>query len=182
MGARRYRISLDSSRVSAANEWVVELNTRREIPYLQATTYYFVYHTNTISLYWEEKPTSLMNENNWIDNPRITTGSPISRLEKKPMINSWTRHAFGDSVLSYELVQCIARKKRTWKFRYKTLVSSEIRGEFWYWDMSQRAMILDRKIWLRKTPIGRIFGTQTTSAWTMVEIGVCSLDFVFWQE
>ena len=182
MGARRYRISLDSSRVSAANEWVVELNTRREIPYLQATTYYFVYHTNTIALYWEEKPTSLMNENNWIDNPRITTGSPISRLEKKLMINSWTRHTLCDSVLSYELVQSIARKKRTWKFRYKTLVSSEMRGEFWYWDMSQSAMILDRKIWLRKMPIVRIVGAQTTSAWTTVEIGVCSLDFVFWQE
>ena len=25
--------------------------------------YYFVYHINTIALYWEEKPTSLMNEN-----------------------------------------------------------------------------------------------------------------------
>ena len=33
---------------------------------------YFVYHINTIALYWEEKPTSLMNENKWIDNPRIT--------------------------------------------------------------------------------------------------------------
>ena len=58
--------------MSAANEWDVELNTRREIPYLQATMYYFVYHINTIALYWEEKPTSLMNENKWIDNPRIT--------------------------------------------------------------------------------------------------------------
>ena len=61
-----------SSRVSAASECDVELNTRREIPYLQATIYYFVYHINTIALYWEEKPTSLMNENKWIDNPRIT--------------------------------------------------------------------------------------------------------------
>ena len=25
--------------------------------------YYFVYHIDTIALYWEEKPTSLMNEN-----------------------------------------------------------------------------------------------------------------------
>ena len=33
------------------NERDVELNTRREIPYLQATTYYFVYHINTIALY-----------------------------------------------------------------------------------------------------------------------------------
>ena len=37
----------------------------------------------------------------------------------------------------------------------------------------------DRKVWLRKMPIGRIFGAQTTSAWTTVETGVCSLDFVF---
>ena len=58
--------------MSAANEWDVELNTRREIPYLQATMYYFVYHINTIALYWEEKPTSFMNEYKWIDNPWIT--------------------------------------------------------------------------------------------------------------
>ena len=30
--------------MSAVNEWDVELNTRRQIPYLQATMYYFVYH------------------------------------------------------------------------------------------------------------------------------------------
>ena len=53
MGGRRYRICL-------------------RIPYLQATMYYFVYHINTIALHWEEKPTSLMNENKWVDNPRIT--------------------------------------------------------------------------------------------------------------
>ena len=51
-----------------AHEWDVELNTRGEIPYLQATMYYFVYHINTIALYSEEEPTSLMNENKWIDN------------------------------------------------------------------------------------------------------------------
>ena len=44
----------------------------REIPYLQITIYYFVYHINTIAYYWEGKPTSLMNENKWIDNPGIT--------------------------------------------------------------------------------------------------------------
>ena len=66
MGARRYGISLRVFN-SIADEWA-----RREIPYLQATMYYFVYHINTIALYWEEKPTSLMNENKWIDNPRIT--------------------------------------------------------------------------------------------------------------
>ena len=58
--------------MTAANERDVELNTRRKIPYLQATVYYFVYNINTIALYLEEKPTSLMNENKWIDNPRIT--------------------------------------------------------------------------------------------------------------
>ena len=31
-----------------------------------------------------------------------------------------------------------------------------MRGEFWYWHMFQGAMILDRKMWLRKMPIGRI--------------------------
>ena len=46
--------------------------TRREIPYLQATMYYFVYHLNMIALYLQEKPTSLMNDNKWIDNPWIT--------------------------------------------------------------------------------------------------------------
>ena len=71
MGPRRYGISLRVFN-SIAHEWDVELNTRREIPYLQATMYYFVYHINTIALYWEEKPTSLMNENRWIGNPWIT--------------------------------------------------------------------------------------------------------------
>ena len=60
------------------------------------------------------------------------------------------------------------------------LIDPSWRVKFWYWDMSQGAAILDRKVWLRKMPIGRIFGAQTTSAWTTVEIGVCSLDFVFW--
>ena len=70
MGARIYGISLRVFN-SIAHEWDVELNTRREIPYLQATMYYFVCHINTIALYWQEKPTSPMNENKWIDNPQI---------------------------------------------------------------------------------------------------------------
>ena len=76
------------------------------------------------------------------------------------MIDRTTRGREKINLVPSLLVQSIARKKRTWKFRYKTLVSSEMRGEFWYWDMSQSAMILDRKIWLRKMPIGRIFGAQ----------------------
>ena len=59
--------------MSTANERDVELNTRRKIPYLQATVYYFVYNINTIALYWKEKPNyEGMNENKWIDNPWIT--------------------------------------------------------------------------------------------------------------
>ena len=62
MGARRYGIYLRVLN-SIANEWDVESNTKREIPYLQATMYYFFYHTYTKALYWEEKSTSLMNGN-----------------------------------------------------------------------------------------------------------------------
>ena len=35
--------------------------------------------------------------------------------------------------------------------------SSEMRGEFWYWDMSQGEMILNREVWLRKMPISRSY-------------------------
>ena len=58
--------------MSAANGWDDELNTRREIPYLQVTIYYFVYYINAMALYLQEAPTSLMNENKWIDNSQIT--------------------------------------------------------------------------------------------------------------
>ena len=77
MGARRCGISLRVFN-SIAHEWDVELNTRREIPYLQVTTYYFAYHINTIALYLQEKPTSLLNESEWIDNPRITIVECVS--------------------------------------------------------------------------------------------------------
>ena len=52
-------VQLDSSRVSAANELDVALNTRREIPYLQLIMYYFVYHINPRALYWQA---DLINE------------------------------------------------------------------------------------------------------------------------
>ena len=59
--------------MSTANERDVELNTRRKIPYLQATIYYFVYNINTMALYWKEKTNyEWINENKWIDNPWIT--------------------------------------------------------------------------------------------------------------
>ena len=50
MGNLSSDVWLTSSRVSAANESDVKLNTRREIPYLQATMYYVVYNGN-----WTER-------------------------------------------------------------------------------------------------------------------------------
>ena len=45
-------------------------------------------------------------------------------------------------------VQSISREKRSelGNAGRKTLVFSELHGEFWYWDMSQGAMILDLKL------------------------------------
>ena len=71
--------------MSAANKCGVELNTRREIPYLQATMYYFVYHINTNTLYWQEKPTSSMNKNKWINNPPVT----IVTLKMEKYVEPW---------------------------------------------------------------------------------------------
>ena len=96
---------------SIAHEWDVELNTRRKIPYLQATMYYFVYHINIIA--WEEKPTSLMNENEWIENPRITIVECVganysngkkcieSLLQNNNGLNfQFTKFSFSDFVLT----------------------------------------------------------------------------------
>ena len=71
------RICLGARRISfrvfklIAYEWDAELNTRREILYLQATIYHFVYYINAIALHWQEKPTLLTNESKTIDIPRI---------------------------------------------------------------------------------------------------------------
>ena len=90
MVACRYEISLWVFN-SIACDWDVELNMRREISYLQATMYYFVYHINTIALYWKKKQTSLMNENKWIDNPWITIflGALVLPLKMEKYIESW---------------------------------------------------------------------------------------------
>ena len=45
-----YSVQLDILRVSTANEWENMLKTRREIPYLQATMNYFVYHRNIVMM------------------------------------------------------------------------------------------------------------------------------------
>ena len=51
----------------------------------------------------------------------ITTGDPSSRLEKKPTIDSWKRHALCDSVFSYE--------KNRWKF--EEVIRNSIGNVIW---------------------------------------------------
>ena len=53
-------------------------NKKREIPYLQATMYYFVYHINMIALYWWEKLTFTTNENKKIQCIKSTCGKSSS--------------------------------------------------------------------------------------------------------
>ena len=94
MGARRYGISLREFN-SVAHEWDVELNTRREISYLQVTRYYFVYHVNTIAFYWQEKSTLLMNENKRIDNPRIQIVKSVGALKMRTCVESLQKQTMG---------------------------------------------------------------------------------------
>ena len=94
MGARRYGISLREFN-SVAHEWDMELNTRREISYLQVTRYYFVYHVNTIAFYWQEKSTLLMNENKRIDNPRIQIVKSVGALKMRTCVESLQKQTMG---------------------------------------------------------------------------------------
>ena len=73
--------------MNAANGKDVELNTRREISYLQATMYNFVHHINTIALFWLEESTLLMNENKRIDNPQIKIGKCLAHSRIKQALN-----------------------------------------------------------------------------------------------
>ena len=103
-------VQLDSSRESVANEWDVELNAGGEIPYLQATIYYFVYHINTIALWLQEKPTSSMSEHKRIEIVRCvsakaqdgkmrwviitkTTMGVIFNLQNSPILNNNTNNS-----------------------------------------------------------------------------------------
>ena len=94
MGARRYGISLREFN-SIAHKWDVELNTRREISYLQVTRYYFVYHVNTVAFYWQEKSTLLMNENKRIDNPRIQIVKSVGALKMRTCVESLQKQIMG---------------------------------------------------------------------------------------
>ena len=51
----------------------------------------------------------------------LTADGPSSRLEKKPTINSWMRHALCDSVLSYE--------RNRWKFEH--VIRNSMGNEIW---------------------------------------------------
>ena len=61
-------------------EFLFDLNTRREISYLQATMYNSVYRINTLVFYWQEKSSLSMNENKRIDNPRVQKKTSAFRL------------------------------------------------------------------------------------------------------
>ena len=47
-----------------------------------------VEHLNTIALYWQEKPTSLMNENKRIDNPQSWSALALT-LKMEKCVESW---------------------------------------------------------------------------------------------
>ena len=73
----------------------VELITRREISYLQATVYYFVYHTNTRALYCQEKSTLLKNENKRIGNLRKKIVECVGALKMKTCVESRQKQTMG---------------------------------------------------------------------------------------
>ena len=63
--------------------------------------YYFVYHINTIALYCQEKPTSLMNENE-STNPQITIKKCVGAncQDGKRRYFSFTKFSFIEFVLT----------------------------------------------------------------------------------
>ena len=102
-------------------KFLFELNTRIEIPYLQATMYYFVYHIKNIALYWKEKPTSLMNENKWIDNPRVTivgcvSANPSDGKMRRIMITKTNGRNFQFSKFSFIEFVLIDRRSLSGKW------------------------------------------------------------------
>ena len=60
----------EENSISATNHVLFCFEHKKRIPDLQPTMYYFVYHKNTITLYSQDKPILLRNENKWIDNPK----------------------------------------------------------------------------------------------------------------
>ena len=104
----------------AANEWDVELKTQGEIPYLQATMCYFVYHINTIALFQQEMPTSLMNEKKWINKHRITIVQYISansqdgKMHWIMIIKNNNGHTMGNKAPTIENCEGLTIHSSTW--------------------------------------------------------------------
>ena len=100
--------------MSAVNEWDVESNTRTDIPYIQATMYYFVYYINTIALYRQEKPIILKTKNRGINNSRmkITQWVGAKAQDGKMLWIMITEFSFIESVLTDR--RKISDKRKNW--------------------------------------------------------------------
>ena len=57
--------------MSAVNEWDVEVNTRRGIPCLEATMYYFIYHINRINSPFVTRKAVFINERKYKNPPIV---------------------------------------------------------------------------------------------------------------
>ena len=56
---------------------------------------FFVYHKNTIALYWQEKSTLLMNESRSIDNPWMRVVKCVDALKMKTCVESLKKQTVG---------------------------------------------------------------------------------------
>ena len=87
-----------------------------DLPFLKKLLLFVIALCNSIYLqaisYETYSKTQCKSLNQYLEGAKciLSTGGPSSRLEKKPMINSWTCHALCDSVLSYE--------RNRWKFEH----------------------------------------------------------------
>ena len=81
---------------------------------LQAIMYYFVYHINTIALYWQEKSTLLMNENK-----RINLTEWCKRQVTCQQLIGNIKHTWKNIVIFHV---CCYGFSQGWKSLYNTLV------------------------------------------------------------
>ena len=88
---------------------------KREISYLQANMYYFVYHITTIALYWQEKSTLLMNENKRIDNPwiRIVKCVGVKAQDENMHLNTTkTNSGHSFQYTKFSVIELVLTKRR----------------------------------------------------------------------
>ena len=115
-GTRSYGISLRLFKLVAREweQWDVESNTRTDIPYLQATMYYFVYYINTIALYRKVKPIILKTKNRGINNSRmkITQWVGAKAQDGKMLWIMITKLSFIEFVLTDR--RKISDKRKNW--------------------------------------------------------------------